>query len=157
MATTRPYSSKDKKALHNLVRQLHDTLQPYDRDLADADQVIDHYFSGLLSKVEETDGAIFVAEENGEMVGYVCMFGTVEPAELDEKPDRYSFIAELFVSPGFRDSGIGRLLVDNAESFARRLGTYKMELWVYARNKSAIRLYEALGYEARIVVMSKRM
>jgi GNAT superfamily N-acetyltransferase len=157
MTTIRTYRHSDRDVLRALVLELHDSLRPFDEDLAPGDEIIDHYFNGLLSRVDETGGAVFLAEEADGVAGYVCVWGGVAPEDPDERVDPYSFMAELFVRPGRRHSGIGRLLVERAEAFAREHGMYKMELKVLARNESALRFYESLGYAPRVVVMGKRM
>jgi ribosomal protein S18 acetylase RimI-like enzyme len=153
----RRFSQADREVLRALVLQLHDTLRPFDVDLLPGDQVIERYFDALMAKVEQTKGAVFVAEDNNRMVGYVCLWGAVVPDELDERPDPYSFMAELFVRPDYRSLGIGRCLVEQAERYAFECGTYKLELKVLAQNESAVRFYEALGYAPRVIVMSKRV
>ncbi|WP_018231452.1 GNAT family N-acetyltransferase [Thioalkalivibrio thiocyanodenitrificans] len=157
MTTIRPYSHADHAVLRDLVLELHETLRPYDADLAAGEAIIDRYLDGLLSRVDETGGAVYLAEDEGRVVGYVCVRGSVVPDEPDERQDPYSFMAELFVRPELRRSGVGSLLVERAEAFAREAGAYKMELNVLARNASALRFYEGHGYASRVVVMSKRM
>jgi ribosomal protein S18 acetylase RimI-like enzyme len=74
-----------------------------------------------------------------------------------ERTDGAIFVAELYVRPADRDRGLGRRLAARAEAFAKERGSYKMELKVLAGNEAAIRFYAALGYRARVVVMSKRL
>lgn len=157
MVSIRRFSQADRESLHDLVLQLHETLRPFDVDLVPGDQIIERYFDALMAKVEQTAGAVFVAEDHNRMVGYVCLWGTVTPDDLDERPDPYSFMAELFVRPDYRSRGIGHRLVEEAERYAVECGTYKVELKVLAQNESAVRFYEALGYAPRVVIMSKRI
>jgi GNAT superfamily N-acetyltransferase len=146
----RPYSPGDRAVLHGPVLDLHETLRPYDADLAAGEAIIERYLDGLLSRVDETGGAVFLADDNGRVVGYVCVWGSVVPDDPDERQDPYSFMAELFVLPVFRRSGVGSLLVERAEAFAREGGAYKMELKVLARNESTLRFYEGHGYVPRV-------
>lgn len=137
--------------------QLHESLRPFDVDLAPTDLIIEQHFNELMSRVEQTAGAIFVAEDDGCLIGYVCLWGFITPDDLDERTDPYSFMAELFVQPKYRSLGIGRMLVEKAERHAADCGTYKLELKVLARNESAIQFYEVLGYAPRVVIMGKRI
>jgi GNAT superfamily N-acetyltransferase len=157
MATIRPYRPADVEILRELVLELHETLRPFDDDLPPGEEILDHYFRELTARVDDTAGAVYVAEEDGHVVGYICVWGSVAPDDPDERPDPYSFMAELFVRPEHRHGGIGRCLVEKAEGLARERCMYKMELKVLARNESALRFYEALGYAPRVVVMSKRV
>jgi GNAT superfamily N-acetyltransferase len=119
----RRFRQADRVALCDLVLQLHETLRPFDVDLAPGAQIIDPHFNELITRVEQTAGAIFIAEDDGCMIGYVCVWGSVTPGDLDERPDPYSFMAELFVRPGYRSLGIGRRLVERAERHAAGCGT----------------------------------
>lgn len=157
MLSIRPYQPADLEALRGLVLELHESQRPFDTDLAPGEQIIEPYFAELMSMVEHTKGAILVAEDDNRLVGYVCLYGAVPPEDPDEKPDPYSFMAELFVRPDYRNSGTGRRLVEQAERHAAECGVYKIELKVLARNESAVRFYETLGYTPRIIVMSKRV
>ncbi|MEX2480981.1 MAG: GNAT family N-acetyltransferase [Gammaproteobacteria bacterium] len=157
MVSIRRFGLADREVLRDLVLQLHETLRPLDTDLAPGDQIIERHFDNLLSHVEQTAGAIFVAEDDDCMVGYVCVFGSVTPDEVDERPDPYSFLAELFVRPECRGLGAGRKLIELAERHAAACGSYKLELKVLARNEPAVQLYGVLGYEPRVIVMRKRV
>lgn len=157
MVSIRRFSEADRGVLRDLVLQLHETLRPFDVDLAPGDQIIERYFNALLSEVEQTAGAVFVAEDDGRVVGHVCVWGLVTPDDPVERPDPYSFMAELFVQPDCRGLGIGRRLVERAERYAARCGAYKMELKALAQNESAVHFYGALGYAPRVVIMSKHI
>jgi ribosomal protein S18 acetylase RimI-like enzyme len=156
MVSIRRYSPADRDALRELVLELHETLQPFDADLAPGDQIIEQHFTDLISKVQQTAGTVLVAEDDGRLIGYVCLWGSVAPEDLDERPDPFSFMAELFVLPQYRCRAIGRRLVEEAERYAAGCGAYKVELKVLARNESALRFYESLGYAPRVLIMSKR-
>lgn len=156
MVSIRRYAQADRESLRGLVLELHETLRPMDSDLAPGDQIIERHFEGLMSYVTQTNGAIFVADDDGRLIGYVCVFGAVTPDEVDERPDSYSFIAELFVRSEYRGLAIGRELIERAEHHAAARGSYKLELKVLAQNESAMRFYESLGYAPRVIVMRKR-
>lgn len=157
MVSIRRYDQADRDILRDLVLELHETLRPLDADLAPGDEIIERYFNELISRVEESAGEIFVAEDDNRMIGYLCLWGSVAPDDLDERPDRYSFMAELFVRPDHRSHGIGRRLVEHAERHALACGAHKIELKVLARNEAALRFYQALDYKPRVVIMRKRL
>lgn len=157
MVAVRLFDHSDLGVLRELVLELHEELRPFDRDLAPGEQIIDNYFRELLADVEKSSGVIFLCEEAGVAVGYVCLFGAVQPEDLDDLPKRYGFMAELFVKSGHRNRGIGQELVRHAEDYARSLGDYKMELKVLAPNEAARRFYESCGYTPRVVVMRKHL
>lgn len=157
MVSIRRYGQADRNILRNLVLQLHETLRPLDVDLAPGDEIIERYFNDLVSRIGQSAGAIFVAEDAKRIIGYVCLWGSMTPDDLDERPAPYSFMAELFVQPDYRSLGIGRRLVAHAERHALACGSHKIELKVLAENASALRFYEALGYEPRMLIMRKQL
>jgi RimJ/RimL family protein N-acetyltransferase len=87
------------------------------------------------------DAAVFVAEDNGDVVGRLSLSRDAHPAS--------GHVADLglMVSRGHRRQGIGLALMHAAEEWARRAGVRKLELHVFHHNVAAIGLYEKLGYE----------
>ncbi len=88
-----------------------------------------------------SDAAVFVAEENGAIVGRLSIARDAHPAS--------EHVADLglMVAREFRRRGIGLALMEEAERWARGLGVRKLELHVFPHNEAAIALYKRLGYE----------
>ena len=64
----------------------------------------------------------------------------------------------LAVAPDCRNRGIGRSLMDKAESMLRDLGCPKLNLQVRSSNASAVEFYRRIGYSVYDVVsMGKRL
>jgi RimJ/RimL family protein N-acetyltransferase len=87
------------------------------------------------------DAAVFVAEENGGVVGRLSVARDAHPAS--------EHVADLglMVARGQRRRGIGLALMEAAEDWARTVGVRKLELHVFPHNTPAIALYEKLGYQ----------
>jgi N-acetylglutamate synthase-like GNAT family acetyltransferase len=81
-------------------------------------------------------GAVFVAEQDGAMVGF---------AALLPRPDGDVELDGLFVDPEFRRCGAGRSLVEYCARVVRAQGS--AALWVIA-NPHASDFYNACGFEA---------
>jgi RimJ/RimL family protein N-acetyltransferase len=86
------------------------------------------------------DAAVFVAEDNGDVVGRLSLSRDAHPAS--------GHVADLglMVARNRRRQGIGLALMQEAEEWARRVGVRKLELHVFPHNVPAIALYEKLGY-----------
>ncbi len=157
MVTVRTYREDDREALRGLVLALHEVVRPLDPDLAPGEAILDAHFDHLLRRQAQTQGAIFVAEAGGHLIGYACVFGVVTPDEVDEHPASYSVLAELYVKKDARALGAGSELMARAEELARRLGATKLELKVHAGNTAAQRYYERLGFTTRWLTMTRRL
>lgn len=151
----REYRYRDRPALRALVAALHEAMRALDPSLPPAGEIIDTYFEYLVDTSESSHGTFYVAEAGGQMVGYVCVFGRVAPADPDEPPAPSSFVADLFVVPSFQGHGVGKGLMDRAEEHARSLGVAAVDLKVLASNDPALTFYRTLGYEPRIVELRK--
>ncbi|MGB9082805.1 MAG: ribosomal protein S18-alanine N-acetyltransferase [Desulfuromonadaceae bacterium] len=71
-----------------------------------------------------------------EVVGYVCLMSLFEEAQ----------ILNIAVMPGKRGRGIARILLEQAFSLALEKGAEIIALEVRASNRSAISLYQQLGF-----------
>jgi GNAT superfamily N-acetyltransferase len=156
MPAVRDYTDSDRAALGALVLALHETVRPMDPDLAPGEEILEAYLAHLIARQAETRGAIFVAEADGALVGYAVVYGSVLPAEPDERPLPGAYLADLYVAPSQRGSGLGEALVARVESHARAVGAAKLELSVLAPNADARRFYARLGFAERTVVLTKR-
>ena len=87
------------------------------------------------------DAAVFIAEDDGRVVGRLSLSRDPHPAS--------HHVADLglMVAESHRGRGIGRMLLDEAVSWARLSGVLKLELHVFPWNEPALRLYESFGFE----------
>jgi ribosomal protein S18 acetylase RimI-like enzyme len=68
------------------------------------------------------------------------------------------WINYLAVSPELQGKGLGRQIMDHAESLLCESGCAKINLQIRATNQRVIRFYESLGYKQDAVVsMGKRL
>lgn len=84
--------------------------------------------------------ALWVAEREGRVMGSIFVMpseGVLGSAQL----------RMLYVEPEARGQGIGRILVDQAVSFARNSGYERMRLWTHTVQESARRVYASAGFQ----------
>jgi RimJ/RimL family protein N-acetyltransferase len=95
----------------------------------------------VRSVFRHPDAAVFVAEEDGQVLARMSLARDPHPAS------RHVADLGLMVAAEHRRRGIGRLLLDAAVDWARVSGVTKLELHVFPWNEPALRLYEAFGFE----------
>lgn len=84
------------------------------------------------------DGNIFlVAEEAGEICGYIGMYVSLDEGE----------ITNVAVAPNKRGAGVGGLLLQETIELARKREIVQIVLEVRVSNQPAIHLYEKYGFE----------
>ncbi len=111
--------------------------------------------SEILSIIEDPNTPVFVADINGEVLGY-C-FCIIEEVVGDMSlVDRKSlYIDDLCVDGGHRGKHIGKELYEYTLNAAKEMGCYHLTLNVWCLNDSAMRFYEAMGMTPLKVVMEK--
>lgn len=81
----------------------------------------------------------FVAEQDGEIVGFVVVGSSRDP-------DTDGELFAIYVHPQQWGTGIGRALIEAGEEELRRLGHHDAVLWVLDDNPRARRFYEIAGW-----------
>ena len=87
------------------------------------------------------DAAVFVAEDDGAIVGRLSV------ARDPHTASRHVADLGLMVAASHRRRGVGRALLEQAVSWARDAGIHKLELHVFPWNEPALKLYEQFGFE----------
>jgi GNAT superfamily N-acetyltransferase len=103
---------------------------------------------------EPLHGGAWIARAGGEPVGYgvLCCGFSLEYGGRD------AFVDELFVRPGWRDRGIGGLLLDAMEASCRDAGIAALHLEVDHDNPDGKRLYLRRGFvDHERHLMTKRL
>lgn len=90
---------------------------------------------------EQEKSGIFVAEENGQILGYMFV--------QNEKPKRISHRAYIVVGihSDSRGKGIGKALFIHMMDWAKKVHLHRLDLTVIAKNDAAIALYKKMGFE----------
>ena len=139
----RPAAPADEAFILRLTDQLGAFAVPRWRsaaEIAAADHII------LLDALHEPEpeNSLLVAEEAPDSpVGYV--FTTTREDYFTH--ERHAHVEVLAVEPAAQGQGLGRLLMDAAEAWARGRGYRRITLNVFAQNERARQMYEHLGYE----------
>lgn len=101
------------------------------------------------------DSAIYVAESEGVVVGFVTPLLMRRP-ETPIRPARtFVEIDNMAVNPAHQRRGIGRALMAAAKDWAKDHGAKSIDLNVYAFNDPASRLYEMSGFTPMLHRLTK--
>ena len=100
-------------------------------------QDFDRELEELPGEYASPRGRILLAEEEGELVGCVA---------LRDLGGGACEMKRLYVRPGFRGGGTGRVLAEEIVRIAKHEGYEKMRLDTLASMKTAITLYKSMGF-----------
>lgn len=111
----------------------------------------------IISIIYDEKQVLYVAELHKEIIGciHVCIINS-PPIPIFVKR-LYGEIDTICVSSKYRHVGVGKLLMREAEIWLKENGVHEVELNVYHFNKSAIGLYEKLGYQDKSKRMTKKI
>jgi ribosomal protein S18 acetylase RimI-like enzyme len=70
---------------------------------------------------------------------------------------KHGYVYDIFVKEEFRGRGIGRMLIEKAESYCRERDYSRMLLMVSVSNQAAISLYGKMGFKAEQTYMGKAL
>lgn len=97
----------------------------------------------LLKVVGSNTTRLFVAEENGKIVGTSSLVIYEIPAI------RKAWIEDVVVDASVRGRGVAAALIQHILEYAKEEGLEKVDLTSSIHRKAAYRLYEKLGFEQR--------
>ncbi len=95
----------------------------------------------LLQVKGQTGHGVYVAEADGRLIGWVHVF--VHPSLLADTPAE---VAGLVIDENYRSRGVGRILMEQAERWAREHGCGSVGLRSNVLRFRAHAFYERLGY-----------
>ena len=97
----------------------------------------------VYERLSKDENGVFVAEQDGRVVGYV--FCDI----IKEGNGLTLYIDDLCVDPEVRSRGIGRMLIDRAKEYAKEKNCGFLMLNVWEFNENAVAFYEKYGFSTR--------
>jgi GNAT superfamily N-acetyltransferase len=152
--TIRRADARDLQALGRLGALLMRTHYDFDRQrfLAPDDNPEFGYSRFLGHQLRDADVVIFVAEQAGEVIGYV--YAGLEPISWKELRDACGFVHDVLVGEPGRRSGIATALIAAAIAWLRERGAPRVMLWTAEQNHGAQQLFAGLGFRRTMVEMT---
>ena len=155
MDLIREYRPEDAELAKACIIELQDFCREIDQQIAAGTAMADKYLEYLVRQCAETDGEIYLAEKDDQVVGMVCIFARVQSEAADEEEYEYAYISDLVVRVSSRHRGIGRRLLNRAEAHARSKGAKILRISVQAGNAVARDLYLASGFKEKAIILQK--
>ncbi len=156
--TIRPHRPEDRAALIDALIG----LQEFERSLHDSRragaEIAEPYFDRLLQRLTESSGMIFVAELDGEVIGFVACRVNHDDF-LIQTPDAntHGYISDLEVNPHYRGNGVAAFLLEAAERYLSNCGVARIRVDTLANNESALKAYQKFGFKHFEVALEKRV
>ncbi len=141
MSSIREATPRDAEALLALKRALDREssfmlLEPGERTTSESEER-----SRLAAVAAQANSVVLVAEDDGELVGYV------EASGGEFRRNRTTAYLVIGVRQSHAGRGIGTCLLADLERWAQAAGLHRLELTVMTHNQAAISLYRKMGYE----------
>ena len=148
-------TERDAPVLGRLGAALIRVHHEFDRDrfLAPGKNPEEGYGRFLASQLGSDDTVVFVAERDGEVVGYV--YAGIEPRSWKELRDVAGFVYDVFVVERARGTGTGERLLEAAAEWIIARGVPRVMLWTAEKNVPAQRLFARLGFRRTMVEMTR--
>jgi len=153
----RRFRSEDAAQVTRCIEQLQNYERLIDARVLPGEAVEGWYLDHLLRACADHDGTLFVAEDDGEVIGFAAVQSRVANEDADESDYYFALISDLGVNESHRGRGIGRALIEACEGFAREREARWLRIAVLGRNTLARGLYQRCGFEDCQVVLEKTL
>ncbi|MGN7867074.1 GNAT family N-acetyltransferase [Chryseobacterium sp. 22458] len=97
----------------------------------------------LRERIENKDSEIFVAEENGNLAGFVQLY----PIFSSTRMQRYWLLNDLYVNQDHRGKGYSKALIEESKDLCRSSKACGILLETGKSNDIGNQLYPACGFE----------
>lgn len=109
----------------------------------------------LAQELSDEDAAVFVQEDGSDLGGF-CVVRIDRAPAIFEEVERAE-ITDLFVRREARRRGVGRALVAEADGWVTARGVARVEVRVASANAEGQAFWRALGFEASMDVLQRRL
>jgi ribosomal protein S18 acetylase RimI-like enzyme len=148
----RQFEPTDRDFIRSLIPRFSEFELPTWRRKSEVDSATQMSLQKALEE-REPGSAIFIAEdETGTPAGFIHL-----QTQIDYFGEKHGYISDLAVDPSFEGQGVGHLLLEAAESWARTMGYRLLSLYVFAGNTHARQVYEKHGFGQEVIKYVKEV
>jgi ribosomal protein S18 acetylase RimI-like enzyme len=125
------------------------------RFLAATSRTKEAYASFLGAQLDAPDAAVFVAEENADVIGYAYV--ALESYDYMALRGPAGILHDIIVDPERRARGVGRRLLEAALEYVQARGLSQLVLSTAERNEVAQRFFASMGFRRTMVEMTREL
>lgn len=146
---------KDLEQVNILRKQLHDlhcTASPDNFQMPFGEKLEQEAAAMLRDK----DGILLVAQQEGDVCGYLYARCRTEPESLYRLTQRYCAVLEMCVDKAVRGQGVGTQLLAFLQDEAAKKGFGHLKLNVWQFNAAASAFFEKQGFTTYMRCMERK-
>jgi ribosomal protein S18 acetylase RimI-like enzyme len=128
----------------------HRDIDPYFTRSEDAHR---HIEKRLREKIEGADSGVFVALEDGKVIGYSLFWIADTSPFIKER--KYGFICDLAVTATHRGRSVGGDLLEETLAWFKAHRIRRITLFLVAGNKMGLAFWKRHGFEPSMLSMEK--
>src|SRR6476646_4876661 len=153
----RPATRADVPTLGRLGAMLVRTHHDFDpaRFIPASSQTEAGYGSFLGTQLDTPSVGVFVAEDDGEVIGYT--YSGLEGRDYMSLRGPAGVLYDIVVDPEHRRSGVGRALLDATVASLKTRGAPMVVLSTAERNEPAQRLFAGAGFRRTMIEMTREL
>ncbi|MBO4783517.1 MAG: GNAT family N-acetyltransferase [Lachnospiraceae bacterium] len=152
MVNIRKAKTEDLARLEELYRELEEDAVLYQPE---------HFvFSPVGTRSEQmkdfldsNSQAMFVAEEDGEVIGFAHVVLIKAKKVPCLKPETSLYLQDLVVTAEYRSQGIGTILLNEAKKYGKDNGADFFRTQVFPQNTDGMRFYERNGFSTKMITI----
>lgn len=149
----REYTQNDIQQIRYCLGKLQEYERSVEPNRVPNDQIGDNYWNYLIDETNKKKGKIFVAEDEGKIVGIICVWVERE-IEMDSD---YLYVSDWIVLEEYRGKGLGKALIEQAQDYATSIGLKIIRLGVLINNELAKDVYYKLGFRDYSLILTKNI
>jgi ribosomal protein S18 acetylase RimI-like enzyme len=137
--------------------ELQDFERSLDSRMPPGADIVDAFVPDMLRRCARCSGKVLVAELDGDVAGFATILARMKSDEIEDGDVEYGLVTDLVVAREFRNRGIGRKLLEAAETYVKSSGVKWLRIGVLAGNHAADHLYDSLGFEKYYIEREKEL
>ncbi|MFA9288326.1 MAG: GNAT family N-acetyltransferase [Weeksellaceae bacterium] len=152
----REYTHADVDGIKKCLIDLQEFERMLDPQRLEGIKVAHEYLAHLLQICETGKGKIYVVEMQEEIIGMISVY--IEDSKKHfRKSHKFAYISDLMILPEYKDRGIAKELLEQAEEYARKHGATAIQSAVLEKHLEGINEYLRNGFHKYEVIVKKTL